>query len=111
MASLTATGGAPVMRIFWNRDRGRFVVTAFGLPPAAPGRIYQLWAIPAAGAPVSMGTFDTSADGSATLVLPVTAAVASLGVVQATALTEEPAGGSAGPTETPRLVGAWISSQ
>ncbi len=33
--------------------------------------------------------------------------ITGLGVIDVCALTEEPAGGSPGPTETPRLAGEW----
>lgn len=107
VVSLAATGGAPTVRVFWNHDRNAFIVTAFDLPAAQAGRTYQLWALARDRPPVSMGVFDTDAAGRAILVLPVDAAVRALGTVEACALTEEPAGGSAGPTETPRLVGTW----
>jgi hypothetical protein len=57
---------------------------------------------------MSMGTFNTDAGGRATLVLPVGQDIAALGFVDNCGLTEEPAGGSAQPTETPRLLGAWL---
>jgi len=108
VASLAAPGGgAPVARVFWNHERNSYVVTAFRLPPAQAGRVYQLWAVTKGRDPVSMGTFTTNADGVATVVIPVVPAILDLGVVDLCALTEEPAGGSPGPTETPRLVGEW----
>jgi anti-sigma-K factor RskA len=100
-------GGAPVARVFWNHERQRFVVTAFRLPPAGSGRTYQLWALAAGRAPVSMGTFDTDSSGVATVVLPVSQEVDSLGFIEGCGLTEEPAGGSSAPTEAPRFVGSW----
>ena len=109
VASLAATGRAPTVRVFWNRERSMFVVMAFDLPAAPAGRTYQLWALARdkGAAPVSMGVFNSGPDGRATLVIPVAGAVAALEVVEACALTEEPAGGSPGPTEAPRLVGVW----
>jgi anti-sigma-K factor RskA len=108
VASLAPTAGQPRVRVFWNRDRNVFVVTAFDLPAAPAGRTYQLWALgKGAPAPVSMGLFNSGPDGRATLVIPVTDPVLAMGLLEACALTEEPAGGSSGPTETPRLVGGW----
>jgi anti-sigma-K factor RskA len=101
-------GGPPSARVFWNHTRSRFIVFAFDLPPAPAGRAYQLWAIANGKAPMSMGTFNTDAGGRATLVLPVGQDIAALGFVDNCGLTEEPAGGSAQPTETPRLLGAWL---
>jgi anti-sigma-K factor RskA len=111
VASLSApAGGAPVVRVFWNQEINNYVLTAFRLPPAQAGRVYQLWAIAAGRDPISMGTFTTDANGDATQVIPVSPAILALGDVQLCALTEEPAGGSPGPTETPRLVGEWRST-
>ena len=108
VVSLSGTGRAPSARVFWNRARGRFVVFAFDLPQAPAGRGYQLWAIAKGQAPMSMGTFNTDAAGRATVLLPVDRDIAALGFVDNCALTEEPAGGSPQPTETPRLLGTWL---
>lgn len=108
VVSLAGTGRAPSARVFWNHVRSRFIVFAFDLPPAPAGRAYQLWAIANGKAPMSMGTFNTDAAGRATVVLPVSQDIAALGFVDNCGLTEEPAGGSPQPTETPRLLGAWL---
>jgi anti-sigma-K factor RskA len=108
MVSLAGTGRAPTARVFWNHTRGRFIVFAFDLPAAPAGRAYQLWAIAKGKAPMSMGTFNTDPTGRATIILPVGQEIASLGFVDDCGLTEEPAGGSPQPTETPRLLGAWL---
>jgi anti-sigma-K factor RskA len=108
VVSLAGTGRAPSARVFWNHSRGRFIVLAFDLPPAPAGRAYQLWAIAKGQAPMSMGTFNTDATGRATVVLPVAREIAVLGFVDNCGLTEEPTGGSPQPTETPRLLGAWV---
>lgn len=107
VVSLAATGRPPAVRVFWNHDRQVFVVMAFDLPAAPAGRTYQLWALARDAAPVSMGVFNSGPDGRATLVIPVGEGITALGLIEACALTEEPAGGSPGPTETPRLTGAW----
>jgi anti-sigma-K factor RskA len=107
VVSLAAPGGRPAARVFWNHERSVFVVVAFALPPAPAERTYQLWAIAEGKAPVSMGTFNTAADGRGTAILPVDAAVTALGTIGLCGLTEEPLGGSAQPTEAPRLLGAW----
>jgi len=107
VVSLAATGRPPTVRVFWNQDRSLFVVMAFDLPAAPAGRTYQLWALAKDAAPVSMGVFNSGSDGRATLLIPVAGGVLGLGLVEACALTEEPVGGSPGPTETPRLVGTW----
>lgn len=98
---LSATGAAPSVRVYWNRDRRLAVLTAADLPPAPAGRTYQLWGIPAGGAPVGLGTFNTSRSGTAVLSVPVPEGVQ----LAVSAVTEEPEGGSPQPTSTPFLVG------
>jgi anti-sigma-K factor RskA len=108
VVSLAApSGGSPVARVFWNHERNNYVVTAFGLPRAPQGRTYQLWAVAKGRDPVSMGTFNTDANGVAMVVIPVSETINGMGVIDLCALTEEPAGGSPGPTETPRFAGEW----
>ncbi len=102
VARLVEDGEAPRMQLFWNHRRGVLVLSAHNLPPAPAGRVYQLWGIPEDGAPVSLGTFNTGADGSTTAVLAVPDAPLAV-----SAVTEEPQGGSLQPTSTPFLVGAW----
>lgn len=107
VVSLASTGREPTARVFWNHRRQVFFITAFDLPPAPAGRSYQLWAIAKDKAPLSMGTFNTNAAGRATLIVPVDSAITALGFIELCGLTEEPAGGSPQPTETPRLLGSW----
>jgi len=99
-AALAATGQAPSARLFWSPSQRRVVMAVFHLQPAPAGRTYQLWAI-AQGKPVSLGTFNTAADGRvvSTMALPPGL------TFEVTAVTEEPAGGSPQPTQTPFLVG------
>ncbi|MGQ0815960.1 MAG: anti-sigma factor [Gemmatimonadota bacterium] len=101
-ARLVAQGRPPSVRLFLNRRRNMVVLSARDLAPAAAGRTYQLWGI-ADGQPVSMGTFNTSADGQATVVLPL----ATDARFTHSAITDEPAGGSPQPTTTPFIAGAW----
>jgi len=107
VVSLAATGRQPTARVFWNHRRALFIVTAFDLPAAPPGRTYQLWAVAKDKAPMSMGTFNTDASGRATVVLPVDSAITQMGFIDLCGVTEEPSGGSPQPTETPRLLGSW----
>lgn len=102
-ASLEQAADQPAMRMLWSPSRGRLVFAVNRLPSAAPGRTYQLWGIPAGGDPVSLATFDTDEAGNA-LELRSTMAATSFA---ASAVTEEPAGGSAQPTTPPFLVGNW----
>lgn len=100
-AALAATGKPPSARLFWNQSRRRVVMAVFQLPPAHAGRTYQLWAIAQGKQPVSLGVFNTAADGRLTVAMDVP-----LGLTfEVTAVTEEPAGGSPQPTQQPFLVG------
>lgn len=107
VVSLVGTDRQPSARVVWNRALNRFIVFAFDLPQAPPGRTYQLWAIAQGHAPLSMGIFNTDARGRATVLLPVDRQIAALGFVDNCGLTQEPSGGSPQPTESPRLLGAW----
>ena len=99
-AALAATGQAPSARLFWSPSQRRVVMAVFHLQPAPAGRTYQLWAI-AQGKPVSLGTFNTAADGRVVSTMALPAGLS----FEVTAVTEEPAGGSPQPTQTPFLVG------
>ena len=101
VANLAATGKPPTARLFWNRARRVAVIAVFDLPPAPSGRTYQLWAIATGKAPVSLGVFNPRPDGRLTAAMQVPAGL----VFQVTAVTEEPAGGSPQPTQTPFLLG------
>ena len=79
------------------------MLTAQNLPPAPNGRTYQLWGIAANQQPVSLGTFNTQADGSVLLTMSMPEGVR----FDVSAVTEEPAGGSPQPTTQPFLVGNW----
>ncbi|MBI4522172.1 MAG: anti-sigma factor [Gemmatimonadetes bacterium] len=106
-ATLTTTGGPPSARLFWNPDANRVVVVAFNLPPAPPGRTYQLWGIPTGGTPLSLGIFNTSPDGRTSVAFAVPAGAQ----MDVSAITDEPAGGSSQPTTTPFLVGSWTEAR
>ncbi|NNM33704.1 MAG: hypothetical protein HKO53_11595 [Gemmatimonadetes bacterium] len=106
-ASLAATGQAPSMNLYWNPDAGRLVMAAYNLPPAQENRVYQLWGIQQGLDPVSLGTFQTGADGRALIAQTVPAGFD----FDLSAVTEEPAGGSPQPTSTPFLAGNWSAAQ
>jgi anti-sigma-K factor RskA len=99
-AALAATGQAPSARLYWSPSRRRVVMAVFRLPPAPAGRTYQLWAI-ALGKPVSLGVFNTAADGRVTAAMAVPPGL----TFELSAVTEEPTGGSPQPTQQPFLVG------
>lgn len=108
VVSLTVASEAkPRMRVFWNHTRKTFIVTALNMPPAPAGKTYQLWAIRKGQAPLSMGTFNPDASGRTTKTLAVAQVINDGGFIDDCALTVEPVGGSAQPTETPRMIGSW----
>ena len=88
-------------RMFWNeRDGGIFV--AADLPPAAPGKAYELWAI-VGGKPIPAGLFGVDAEGKGNArVAPLrelAEAESMRGLtVDQFAVTLEPAGGVRAPT-------------
>ena len=100
-ATLAETGRPPSARLFWNTTANSVVMAAFDLPPAAAGRTYQLWGIATGLDPVSFGTFQTEADGTAIFRNPVPEGIE----YEVGAVTDEPAGGSPQPTSAPFLVG------
>jgi anti-sigma-K factor RskA len=105
---LSATGRPPTGRLYWNRQSSEVVFAAFSLPPAPQGRTYQLWAIASAtSTPVSLGTFNTSADGVGRLAVKLPEGTR----IAIGAVTEEPAGGSPQPTTQPFLVGQLRASE
>ncbi|HJU75858.1 MAG TPA: anti-sigma factor [Gemmatimonadaceae bacterium] len=98
---LSATDRPPAARMYWNRTTGEVILAAFQLPPARPGRTYQLWGIARGGTPVSLGTFNTVASGEGRHTAKTPAGL----TIAIGAVTEEPEGGSPQPTSTPFLVG------
>ncbi len=85
---------APTVRVYWNRDTNVWVLRAFNLTPADPNRTYQFWFI-RDGAAVPSVTFNSEADGNATVRL---AGPANTVGITGAAVSEEPAGGSQQPT-------------
>lgn len=76
-------------------------LVALDFPPLQPDRVYQLWLLRDHQRD-NGGTFRVDQDGYAMLTVT---APRPLSAYRAAGITEEPAGGSAGPT-TPRLVGS-----
>ncbi|MGH7560979.1 MAG: anti-sigma factor [Gemmatimonadales bacterium] len=106
LTTLTATGQAPVVQVFWDRPRNRAVLHAFRLPPAPAGRTYQLWLMRKSASPIPSRLFDTEADGHALAEnIEVPAGESIVGF----AISVEPAGGSSQPTTSPILFGATAS--
>ena len=103
--TVSGSGPAPSAKYFLDRRAGRVIIAASALPPAAPGRTYQLWGIETGKLPVSLGTFNTDSSGRALASVAVPAGLR----IAVTAVTDEPSGGSPQPTTTPFLAATWKS--
>jgi anti-sigma-K factor RskA len=88
-------------RMLWHATAGGIFVAA-GLPPAPPGKAYQLWAIAGQNPPVSAGVFTVDARGTGSLHVPPLPGIARVDVF---AVTLEPAGGLPAPSGAMYLVG------
>lgn len=100
--ALTRQPGAPAGRagVLYNARLG--VVLAVGqIAPAPVDKSYQLWLVPAQGAPVSLGVFSAAEQK-----MQVTAHVPPGLEAKAFAVTVEPQGGRPQPTGPKVLVGA-----
>ena len=87
-------------RALWSRSNG-MVFTATDLPPAPPGRVYQVWVV-TAEAPVSAGLLAREPTGRATAVFRTPP---DIGTPVAAAVTLEPEGGVRAPTGDRYLIG------
>jgi anti-sigma-K factor RskA len=96
MVALIGTGvpGATA-RIYVTKDGTRGELAIAGLPALPAGRVYQLWFGRPGASPLSGGVFhvDARGEGLAVVAIPV-----ALEPMEAIAVTEEPAPGSAAPT-------------
>jgi len=88
-------------RVFWDPMSAAWRLYAANLPPATPGKTYQLWLI-TPSRKISAGTFTglVAAEATGFLSLPSDA-----GTVVAAAVTDEPEGGSPQPTGSILLLG------
>jgi anti-sigma-K factor RskA len=80
-------------RVLYNAKRGLLVYNGT-LPPPPPDKSYQLWLVPANGAPISAGVFESENGGADR----ITAKVPEGTVAKAFAVTLEPRGGKPQPT-------------
>ncbi len=96
---------SPAMHAYWHAKLG-IVVAGIGIPLPRGDRTLELWVLPKTPgkAPLPAGHLRPLPDG--TFVLVVSNPPASIPDAKALAISEEPAGGSAQPTTTPRWVGA-----
>jgi anti-sigma-K factor RskA len=93
----------PQGKAIYVRDRSSLIFIASNMPAPPPQKAYELWLIPASGAPIPAGVFKPDAHGSAAVVNPPLPA----GVeAKAFAITIEPEAGSTTPTMPIVMVGA-----
>jgi anti-sigma-K factor RskA len=90
----------PRGNVFVHSKLGVLLI-ASNLPPAQPGKTYEMWVIPKGGAPRPAGLFQSEGGGTAMHILSGPLDLATLGAV---AVTLEPEAGSAAPTTTPIIV-------
>jgi anti-sigma-K factor RskA len=94
------TAASAIGRAFWSRSRG-VLFTASSLPALPSSKVYQLWILPAVGAPLNAGLLSIDAEGRGLMTGDPGTSEAPKGF----AVTAEPAGGSATPTMPILLVG------
>ena len=92
----------PQGRAIYLAKSGTLVFLASNMPALPPEKIYELWLIPASGAPIPAGLFRPNAEGSGSVVRPPLP----VGVEAKTfAITVEPKEGSPAPTSQPIMLG------
>jgi anti-sigma-K factor RskA len=84
------------------RTRSGATVLIAQLPPLPPGRVYQIWRIQGNNSPTSAGLFRVSAQGYGTIDF---SSGQQPQAGETVAVTNEPDGGSLGPTSLPLIVG------
>jgi anti-sigma-K factor RskA len=93
----------PQGKVIYVRDKARLIFVASNMPALPPQKAYELWLIPAQGAPIPVGVFKPDARGSAIVIHPPLPA----GVeAKAFAITVEPEAGSSSPTIPIVMMGA-----
>ena len=92
-------------RAFWSRSRG-MVFTASNLPSLPAGRVYQVWVLTAAGAPISVGLLQPNQAAGLTAVFQTPPDIPSPAQV---AVSDEPAGGVPSPTGAIWLAGRPVA--
>jgi anti-sigma-K factor RskA len=93
----------PQGKAIYVRDRSSLIFLASNFQPLPPQKAYELWLIPANGAPIPAGVFKPDAHGSATVINPPLPP----GVqAKAFAITVEPESGSSAPTMPIVMIGA-----
>jgi anti-sigma-K factor RskA len=96
---------APQMVAMWHAKYG-IVLTGQKVPMPSGNRVLQLWLIPKTPGGKPMPSMTVRPDPNGNFVILVSNPPATSSETKALAITEEPAGGSAAPTTTPKWVGA-----
>jgi anti-sigma factor RsiW len=96
---------APQMVAMWHAKYG-IVLAGQKVPMPSGNRVLQLWLIPKAPGGKPMPSMTVRPDANGNVVILVANPPAAGSDTKALAITEEPAGGSAAPTTTPKWVGA-----
>jgi anti-sigma-K factor RskA len=96
---------APQMVAMWHAKYG-MVLTGQKVPMPSGNRVLQLWLIPKAPGGKPMPSMTVRPDANGNFMLLVSNPPVAGSDTKALAITEEPAGGSAAPTTTPKWVGA-----
>ena len=91
---------APHGRVFMSRNGG-VVFVGSGLPALPMNRTFELWVVPAKGAPVPAGTFRPTVAGTSVDMAPPNVSASGAAAV---AVSVEPPQGSSAPTTKPFLV-------
>ena len=96
---------APQMVAMWH-DKYGIVLTGQKVPMPSGNRVLQLWLIPKAPGGKPMPSMTVRPDANGNFMLLVSNPPVAGSDTKTLAITEEPAGGSAAPTTTPKWVGA-----
>ncbi|GAB20823.1 anti-sigma-K factor RskA [Gordonia effusa NBRC 100432] len=92
--STAAVPGGGTMTVLYSRSANSAVVVLNDVPAPAAQSAYQMWQIPGAGAPKSLGVMDAAAITPSTQV-----SVPNIEATSAISVSVEPPGGSSAPTK------------
>jgi len=98
--SAAKTKPQPQGKAIYAQNRGSLIFLASNMPAPPPQKAYELWLIPASGAPIPAGVFKPGADGSAVVLNPPLPANVE---AKTFAVTVEPEAGSSAPTTEPMM--------
>ncbi|MEL7536095.1 MAG: anti-sigma factor [Pseudomonadota bacterium] len=103
------TGANALWLISLDTERERITIDTRGTDPLPADQVYELWALPAAGSPVSLGLLQTDSGSQFTVATP--ARLAALDTSTNLAISIEPSGGSptGAPTGPVVYQAAWVT--